>query len=365
MNIWYLLEKFWDKKNVFTFFLISKDKENLLEFIKNNIDDNNFTEFVLNSLLKEDKTFLYEIIKDLDLEDSQEKLLVKISLENEINLLSWKNKNIINEIIRKWINLENILLWIEDLNLLDYLLNKSTTISNNFGKIYYIYDTISQDKKDIINNFFFKKVKIQIWKFNLNQILKWIRNKVNTKYSWNDTHLKTLSKSLNLFNEKLLISESIFNKNNSFFSFYFDKINNNFFNFEIFILTDIVNKKIYINLISTNENLTSKISANSIIWNKHKNSFLHKIEKLLWNKISKIDDWYDIICNTFIFTKLKENIENNIFNYKSDCAVLMMIKLSDQWEKDFKEKIFWFFESELKKKYREDNDWIDDEDLYK
>jgi hypothetical protein len=39
-------------------------------------------------LIKEDINLLYEIIKNLDLEDFQEKLLIKISLENEINLLN-------------------------------------------------------------------------------------------------------------------------------------------------------------------------------------------------------------------------------------------------------------------------------------
>lgn len=344
MNIWYLLEKFWNKKNVFTFFLISKDKENLLEFIKNNIDDDNFIEFVLNSLVKEDKSFLYEIIKNLDLEDSQEKLLIKISLESSMNLLNWKNKNIVDQIIKKWVNLENILLLIDDISLIDYLLNKSSKINNGFEKIDHIYNTISQDKKEIINNFFFKKVKNQVWKLNLNQILKWVRNKVNTKYSWNDNIMNNLSSSLEEFN-KSYINNEVNSSLNSNFPFQFQNEKTQYFDYEIFIISDIENKNIYLNFINSKENLSSDIFKNAWIWNKSKNKFLWKIEKLLLKKVAEIDDWFQIICNSFILIKWKENLANNVFNSDSDCVLLIVKTIfSDEEKLNHDKKLKWLFD---------------------
>ncbi|MDD3794216.1 MAG: hypothetical protein PHI37_05355 [Candidatus Gracilibacteria bacterium] len=356
MNIGYLLEKFGDKKNVFTFFLISKDKENLLEFIKNNIDDDNFIEFVLNSLVKEDKSFLYKIIKNLDLEDFQEKLLIKISLESSMNLLNGKNKNIVDQIIKKGVNLENILYGIDDISLLDYLLNKSSKINNGFEKIDHIYNTISQDKKEIINNFFFKKVKNQVGKLNLNQILKGIRNKVNTKYSGNDNIMNNLSSSLEEFN-KSYINNEVNSSLNSNFPFQFKNEKNQYFDYEIFIISNIENKNIYLNFINSKENLSSDIFKNAGIGNKSKNKFLGKIEKLLLKKVAEIDDGFQIICNSFILTKGKENLANNVFNSDSDCVLLIVKTIFSDEEKlnhDKKLKGLFDFLNERERKVKQE-----------
>lgn len=347
MNIWYLLEKFWNKKNVLTFFLVQKDKENLLEFIKKNIDNDNFIEFVLNSLIKEDINLLYEIIKDLDLEDSQEKLLIKISLENEINLLNWKNKNIIDEIIKKWVNAESILLWINDISLLDYILNKSTIINNGFEKIEHIYNETSQDKKEIINNFFFRKVKTQVWKININQILKWIKNKVNNEYSWDDNILRSLSSWLKESNQSFTNYDNEIKNthSNSNFPFQFQNQKTEYLDYEIFIISDIEDKKIYLNFINSKENLSSNIFENAWIWNKSKNKFLWKIEKLLLKKISEIDDWFQVICNSFVLTKWKENLANNVFNRDSDCVLLIVKTIfSDEEKINHDKKLKWLFD---------------------
>lgn len=345
MDIWYLLEKFWNNKNVFTFFLVQKDKENLLEFIKNNIDDDNFIEFVLNSLIKEDINLLYEIIKNLDLEDFQEKLLIKISLGNEINLLNWENKNIVDKIIKKWINLENILLWIDDISMLDYLLNNSSNINDSFEKIDHIYNKLSQDKKEIINNFFFKKVKTQVWKLNINQILKWIRNKVNIEYSWSDNILKNLSSWLKEYNQSFINYDNKIKNTNLNFPFQFHNQKTEYLDYEIFIISDIENKNIYLNFINSKENLWSSIFQNAWIWNKSKNKFLWKIEKLLLKKVSEIDDWFQVVCNSFILTKWKENLENNVFNKDSDCVLLIVKTIfSDEEKINHDKKLKWLFD---------------------
>lgn len=364
MNLENLLNKFnWNKKALFSYFLIEKNIPLILDFLDQNLDDNSLVEYTIKEILNENEELFYYIDDKIKLTRNKENLLLKISFQTWINLFENsenEKKNIVDKIINNGFNIKDIIEEIKNDDSFEYLVNNLLFKDKNIWEIKNYYNNLEENRKEIINKFFLKNTKNTLSKLAINSLLKTIRNKDDIEYQWNSQLLQDLNWILKDYKNPKNSEEY---KND--ISYQFIKLDSNYLKSDIFVITDNINKDIFVSFINQEENLTSTVFESSWVWNKRKNKFLSNIEKILNKKIGEIEDWYKVICNSFVFRKWYENFENNVFNESSDALLLMINTLTDEGEKDFKKKIFWFFANEMKRKYAEENDWIDDEDLYK
>lgn len=332
-NLEELLNKFnWNKKAVTSYLLLEKNIPWIIEFLKWNYNDNSLIEFIITEILKEDEDIFYKIDNELELTTYKENLILKISLATWINLFSYTdsdNKYIVNKIINNGFDLSDVFSEIKSDESLEYLINNLLFKDKNISNILEKYDDITQNRKEILDKFFLKNTTKEIIKaLPINEILKSIRNKKDICYKWENKQLKDMQlifdkvRSNNVKNE---IPEDNF-------SFQFLDIDNPYIQSNFLIITDNLNKNIFINLINLNDNITSKVFENAWIWNKKKNNFLDNLTKKVNKKISEIDDNYKVILNSYIFKKWKSNKENNVFdiNWKGEenCILLVFKDLS-------------------------------------
>ncbi|MDD3793877.1 MAG: hypothetical protein PHI37_03635 [Candidatus Gracilibacteria bacterium] len=322
MNLEQLLKKFnGNKKALISYLLIEKNTPLIIEFLKLNINDNSLIEFAIIKSLKEDENIFYKIDNELKLTKSKENLLLKISFQTGINFFKYsknESKSIVNKIINNGFNIKDIIEEIKNDDSFEYLVNNFLFKDKNIGEIKDYYDNLEENRKEIINKFFLKNTKNALSKLAINSLLKTIRNKDDIEYKGNRELLQDLNGVLKDYKNPKNSEEY---KND--ISYQFIKLDSNYLESDIFVITDNINKDIFVSFINQEKNLTSTVFESSGVGNKRKNKFLGNIEKILNKKISEIEDGYKVICNSFVFKKGYEDLENNVFNENSDTLLLM------------------------------------------
>lgn len=341
-----------DKKTIIILFLHNNDIYNLIDFLNENINDEKIIEFSVNEIIKKDISLFFEIDWKLWLTWKYKNLFIKISLERQVSLFKNQDLSIVDNLLElSWRN-DDIILNINDLDILKYLVNNYLFEENDFWTIDKIYDSISSEKKEIIDEYFLKNMKKSFMKlFPLRMVLKSIKNKQDLLYKWWNKQLKKIENILNKVRNNIIKNERKYTDD---FSYQFLQIDDSNIQTEVFIITNNSDKKIFINLINFNNNITSKIFENSWIWNKKKNKFLDILTKKVGNKISEFDEDYKIILNSFIFKEWKVNKYNNVFNinwkWSEGCIFLMFKELSSDELQSFLDDFsnFKYYEDEEK-----------------
>lgn len=345
-----------DKKTIAILLLYNNYVSNLIDFVKENIDDEKLIEFIANEIIKKDISLFFEIDSKLDLISKYKNLFIKISLEKQVNLFKNHDWDIVSDLLELSWNTEDIVLNTRDLDILKYLTNNYLFSERSFSSIDKIYDSITPEKKEIIDEYFLKNMKKSFMKiFPLKMVLKSIKNNQDLLYKWENKQLQKIESILNKVKNNNIKNE-IKDKDN--FSFQFTQIDDSNTQTEIFIVTNNSDKKIFINLINFNNSITSKIFENNWIWNKKRNKFLDNLTKSISKKVSEIDEDYKIILNSFILKKWKSNKENNVFDidwrWSEDCIFLMFKELSSDELQSFLDDFtnFKYYED----KEKEEND---------
>lgn len=355
MNIWDIINKFnWNKKAVISYFLIENNIDGLTELIEQNIRNNSFLEYAINEIIRDNIEIFYKIDDRLKITNNNTNLIIKLSIENKLNLAKYSNleeKETIENLLKNDSSAWYIFSQLKNNETLEYLTNNFLFKNWNISETLSFYDNLEDEKKEILDNFFLKNTKKELKKLPINDILKSIRNKQDISYKGENKILNKLNSNLKEFTSNIYKNDY-----QNDISYQFLNLDSNYLESEVFVLTDNKNKEIYVNFINHNENITSKVFENSWIQNKDTNKYLEKIEKQLSKKIEEVENWYKVIANSFIFKKWDENIDNNIFNieWKNDCVLMMAIKISDKARMDH-DKTLWTLFDFLKEKRKNEN----------